>query len=170
MRQVHPEGLVQAHPKRWQDVHEILRTCDLVFSCVDGYLAREEIERYLRRYRVPLIDIGMDVREVQGGFLIVGQAILSKPGGPCMRCFGFIRDELLRQEAERYGAAGERAQVVWPNGTLASSAIGMAMALLLPWHAEQRPAPYLLYDGNALTVAPHPRLPFIPATCVHYEG
>lgn len=170
MQRVHPEGRVEAHPQRWQDVHDVLRGCDLVFSCVDGYLAREEIERYLRRYRIPQIDIGMDVREVAGGFVIVGQAILSRPGGPCLRCFGYIRDELLRQEAERYGAAGERAQVVWPNGTLASTAIGMAMALLLPWHTEQVTAPYLLYNGNALTVTPHPRLPFVPATCVHYEG
>ena len=65
----------------------------------------------------------MDVHDCkEKGFLISGQVILSMPGHPCMRCCGFITDERLKQEAERYGAAGARPQVVWPNGVLASTA------------------------------------------------
>jgi hypothetical protein len=169
MSRVHPEGLVHTHPCAWQEVHEVLRTCNLVFSCLDGYLARDELERYLRRFHVPLIDIGMDIAQHADGFGIVGQAILSMPGMHCMRCFGFIRDDLLTEEAARYGEAGERAQVIWPNGALASTAVGMAMGLLLPWHAQLRVPPYLVYDGNSLQVTPSPRLKYLEGVpCPHY--
>jgi hypothetical protein len=169
MWRVHPEGRVFAHACPWQEAHEILRSCDLVFSCVDGYLVRDELERYLRRFHVPLIDIGMDVKQHEAGHSIFGQAILSLPGSHCMRCFGFIRDELLQDEALRYGDAGERAQVVWPNAALASTAVGMAMSLLLPWHSKLSIDPYLLYDGNRLEITPSPRLKHLEKLpCGHY--
>lgn len=169
MSRVHPEGRVHPHACLWQDAHEVLRSCDLVFSCVDGYLARDELERYLRRFHVPLIDIGMDVTRHEAGHSICGQAILSLPGSYCMRCFGFIRDELLQEEARRYGDAGERAQVIWPNGALASTAVGIAMSLLLPWHSGLTIAPYLIYDGNRLEISPSPRLQHLQGLpCRHY--
>jgi molybdopterin-synthase adenylyltransferase len=171
MMRVHPEGKVVSHPHRWQEIHEVLRGCDLVFSCLDGYLARDELERYLRRFQVPLVDIGMDVSQHEAGFAIHGQAILSMPGSHCMRCFGFIRDELLAEEAERYGDAGPRAQVVWPNGALASTAVGMAMSFLLPWHTGLAVAPYLVYDGNRMEITPSPRLKYLSGTtCPHYPA
>ena len=132
MQRVHPEGRVFIHSKRWQEVREILRTCDLVFTCIDGYLAREEIERYLRRDLVPMIDIGMDVVKIAAGHQIRGQIILTMPGYHCMRCFGFIRDDLLSAEAAKYGDAGEFPQVVRSNGVLASTAVGIATSLFLP--------------------------------------
>jgi hypothetical protein len=169
MKRVHPEGAVVLHPDRWQDVHEVLRNCDLVFSCLDGYLARDELERYLRRFDVPLVDIGMDVSGSEAdGYRIFGQAILSMPGRHCLRCFGYVRDELLTEEAALYGEAGERAQVIWPNSALASTAVGMAMQLLTPWHSQLTTAPYLVYDGNALTIYPSPRLQYLPAQCPHF--
>lgn len=169
MRRVFPEGNVITHPCKWQEVHEVLRTCHLVFSCLDGYLARDELERYVRRYQVPLIDIGMDVSQHESGYAIHGQAILSMPGSHCMRCFGFIRDELLAKEARRYGNAGVNPQVVWPNGALASAAVGMAMSLLLPWHQQLEVAPYLVYDGNRMQVMPSPRLEHVvEIPCSHY--
>jgi hypothetical protein len=169
MWRVNPEGSVIPHACGWQEEHEVLRSCDVVFSCVDGYLVRDELERYLRRYHVPLIDIGMDVTKYEKGHSIHGQAILSLPGSHCMRCFGFIRDELLQEEARRYGDAGERAQVIWPNAALASTAIGLAMSLLLPWHSNLMIAPYLVYDGNKLEIAPSPRLRHLDAVaCKHY--
>lgn len=170
MRRVHPEGRVFTHPKRWQDVHEILRTCDLVFTCIDGYLAREEIERYLRRYLVPMIDIGMDVVKIAAGHQIRGQVILSMPGCHCLRCFGFIRDDLLNDEAAKYGDAGDFPQVVWSNGVLASTAVGMATSLFLPWCDQVNPCPYLIYDGNTSTVTPSPRLLHLSESCRHYDG
>jgi len=169
MRRIHPEGRVFAHPCVWQDVHEVLRECDLVFSCLDGYLARDEIERYCRRFQIPLIDIGMDVIQHDSGYQICGQIILSMPGSYCMRCFGYVRDELLAEEARRYGDAGERAQVVWPNSLLASTAVSIGMSLLLPWRVGLAVCPYLVYDGNQLTVTPSPRLFHLPEFgCQHY--
>lgn len=170
MLRVHPQGNVIPHCARWQEVREVLPACDIVFACVDGYLAREEIERFLRRYQVPLIDIGMDVVRGDEGHTIRGQVILSTPGRHCMRCFGFIRDELLAEEAGRYGAAGEAPQVVWPNGTLASTAVGIATALLLPWHASQTICPYLVYEGNRFELMPSPRLAHLRGiACRHYD-
>jgi hypothetical protein len=156
---------------RWQEITEIVRSSQIVFACVDGYLARDEIERFTRRFQLPLIDIGMDVlRGDHDDHRIVGQAILSMPGGPCMRCLGYLRDDLLAAEALQYGLAGENPQVIWPNGTLASTAVGMALQLLLPWRHNSMPAPYLVYDGDALTVSPHPRLRYTAATCRHFDG
>jgi hypothetical protein len=168
MQRVHPEGKVIAHACTWQDAHHFLRSCNLVFSAVDGYLVRDELERYLRRFHVPLIDIGMDVTRHDSGHTICGQTILSLPGSHCMRCFGFIREDLLQAEARRYGDAGERAQVIWPNSSLAATAVGMAMSLLLPWHPGLEIAPYLIYDGNRLEITPSPRLRHLPAVCPHY--
>jgi molybdopterin-synthase adenylyltransferase len=171
MRRVHPQGSVIPHATTWQEVRRVLATCDIVFVCVDGYLAREEIERYLRRFQIPLIDIGMTVRAVDGGYQICGQVILSMPGRHCMRCFGFLRDELLVEEAARYGDAGDNAQVVWPNGTLASTAVAMATALVLPWHAKQTICPYLVYDGNRFEMNPSPRLRHMEGiTCSHFDA
>ena len=169
MRRVFPVGCVQAHSDKWQSHHEVLRECDLVFSCVDGYTEREEIERYTRRYHVPLIDIGMDVRDVQGGHIICGQVITSMPGGACMRCMGYLSESAMQEEVGRYGAAGDRPQVIWPNGVLASTAVSVAMALLLPWHREAHIWPYLVYDGNTGTVSPSPRLPHVPKMCEHFD-
>jgi hypothetical protein len=113
----------------------------------------------------------MDVMEHESGYTIFGQAILSLPGSHCLRCFGFLRDELLEQEARRYGDAGERAQVIWPNSALASTAVGMAMSMLLPWHPSLMIAPYLVYDGNRLEIAPSPRLEHLRGIpCQHYNA
>jgi hypothetical protein len=169
MIRVHPGGQVITHRARWQDVREVLPTCDLVFACVDGYLARDEIERYLRRY-LPLIDIGMDVLGVEEGYSIRGQIILSLPRKHCMRCFGFIRDDLLAEEARQYGDAGDAPQVVWPNGTLASTAIGIATAMLLPWHFTLIISPYTIYDGNRFELTGSPRLQHVRGACPHYDS
>lgn len=171
-KRVNPDGELVPHPYRWQDAHEILRACDVVFTCVDGYLARAELEAYLRRFHVPMIDIGMDVAEsAAGGFQIRGQMILSLPGAHCMRCFGFLRDSAMAEEAARYGAAGDNAQVVWPNAALASAAVGMGMSLLLPWQSGLRVDPYLVYDGNRMVFTPWPGLRHLAGlTCTHFPA
>ena len=80
--------------------------------------------------------------------LISGQVIFSTPGGPCMKCLGFLTDEKLQEEAMKYGKAGSRPQVVWPNGVLASSAVGLAVELVTNWTRRARAYEYLVYDGN----------------------
>ena len=65
-----------------------------------------------------------------------------------MRCIDFINEETLGREAGQYGSAGGRPQVVWSNGVLASSAIGLAMDLICGWTGLNRTHEYLVYDGN----------------------
>jgi len=142
---------VRGFPCKWQDHPEPLRDCHIVFGCVDSYRGRQELEVACRRYLMHYIDIGMDVHG-QERPVIGGQIILSSPGSLCMRCMGFLTDEKLAQEAARYGDAGGRPQVVWPNGVLASTAVGLAVDLVTNWTQRDRSFAYLTYDGNQATV------------------
>jgi molybdopterin-synthase adenylyltransferase len=158
-------------PYRWQERAEILRGCHIVFGCLDSFSDRAELEVACRRYMQPLIDIGMDVHSVGDEYVIGGQVILSMPGFLCMRCVGFIRDDVLSKEASRYGAAGPRAQVIWPNGVLASAAVGVFMQLVTPWHKLHISTVYLEYDGNANTLRPSNRLIALQGhVCPHFLG
>jgi hypothetical protein len=150
---INPNAVVTPVAKKWQDCHELLRTCVAVFGCVDSFLARDELERYCRRYLLPYIDVGMTVTAVDDHFAISGQVVTSMPGRACMRCLGFLTEAMLADEVSRYGAAGPKPQVIWPNGVLASTAIGIFVQMLTPWHRRELPL-YLEYDGNALTLTP----------------
>lgn len=171
VRALTPDAEIAPLQKRWQEVTEKLKGCDVLFGCVDSFSERQQLEAFARRYLIPYIDIGMDVHSVDGAPpVLAGQIILSLPGGPCMRCIGFITDENLTREASRYGDAGPRPQVVWPNGVLASTAVGIAVDLLTSWTKETREVIYLSYYGNAGTVTPHPQLEFLPRSgCPHYQ-
>lgn len=149
-----PEARVRLLQERWQDVMPMLRSCDIIIGAVDKLSLRDELERFARSHLIPYIDIGMTVgARPDGSFLISGQVIQSIPGAPCLRCLGFITPYKLQIEAERYGEAGANPQVVWPNGVLASTAIGLCMKLLTPWATDDaRELEYLSYDGNAGTV------------------
>jgi molybdopterin-synthase adenylyltransferase len=91
----------------------------------------------------PYIDIGMDVHDLGNQFAISGRVILSMPGELCMKCMGFLRDDLLAREAENYGAAGSKPRVIWPNGVLASLAVGVFVELVTPWQNRHRRVWYL---------------------------
>jgi len=161
------------HQGRWQERPELLRGCDIVFGCIDSFAERRELEVACRRYLIPYIDIGMDVHRVgETPPRMAGQVVLSMPGEPCMFCLGFLNEERLAKEASEYGAAGSRPQVVWGNGVLASSAVGVVVDLLAGWSGRQHRLAYLSYDGNAGTLEPHVRLryPSWPTTCPHYPA
>jgi hypothetical protein len=147
---VNPDVIVRPLAERWEQVAPQLKHSTAIFGCVDSYRVRSEIESFARRYLIPYIDIGMDVHGDRGNFQVCGQIILSLPGYPCLRCFGFITEEHLAREAEQYTAAGGRPQVVWPNGTLASTAVAKFMQLMTPWSKGQEPSLYTEYDGNRL--------------------
>lgn len=137
----------------WRSNLPALRSCDVILGSVDTFIEREQLERFARRSLIPYIDVGMDVHDLkEHGFLVSGQVILSSPGNPCMRCCGFITDERLKREAERYGAAGSRPQVVWSNGVLASTAVGLLVQLITPWFPRPPGFAYLEYDGNQSTI------------------
>ena len=101
--------------------------------------------------------------------MVSGQVILSTPGAPCLRCCGFITDERLKEEAERYGAAGGRPQVVWSNGVLASTAVGLLTQILTPWYPDPPAFVYLEYDGNKGTVSRSARMDVLrDRSCTHH--
>lgn len=154
----------------WTEVTAELRDADVIFACVDSIGCRSEPESFARRFIIPLIDIGMDVHESNGEFSIGGQVMLSMPGKPCMRCMGLVTYEALAKEAARYGAAGGKPQVVWPNGTLASIAVGFFMKLVTPWETHKATPLLLEYDGDLQTVAPSNKLAYLAACCKHFDS
>lgn len=155
----------------WQSHAVELRQVTVVFGCVDSFVERAQLEGMCRRFLIPYVDIGMDVTKSSAGHAISGQVILSVPGCPCMRCMGFITDELLATEAQRYGAAGARPQVVWPNGVLASTAVGVFVTLMLPWQGRGDVPLFIEYDGNSHRVFPSNRLSMISqVACKHFAG
>ncbi len=169
IRGLQPKAIIETYPKRWQEEPLPLRRCDLIFGCVDGLGNRRDLEATARRYLIPYIDIGLDVH--QAGTeppIMAGQVILSMPGNLCMHCMGVIQEQALAQEGRRYGDAGPRPQVIWANGVLASTAVGIAIDLLTDWTRKLRNPVYLQYFGNEGTVQPSPRLEFAAKTCKHY--
>jgi molybdopterin/thiamine biosynthesis adenylyltransferase len=171
IKRLQPHAKISLHRLRWQEDPEPLMGCDLVFGCLDTFQDRDELETFCRRHLILYIDIGMDVHQVKDDPpRMAGQVILSAPGRPCMKCLGFITPEKLALEAAKYGVAGPRPQVVWPNGVLASSAVGIAINSLTNWTAGREAPFYLSYDGNRNTVVDHPRLRYgIPDRCPHYQ-
>lgn len=169
---LNPEADYQAIPTTWQEAAGALGACDIIIGGVDSYTQRSELEAFCRRLMIPYVDMGMDVHELDTGFSISGQTILSMPGGPCMWCTGYLTDARLREEAARYGAAGGKPQVVWPNGVLASLAVGLVVKLLTPWRASQGEiGAYLEYDGDAQTVRTSNRFRAVAdKTCRHYPS
>ena len=168
---VSPETEIVKHDGPWNHALDDLKNVDFIFGCVDTMGARDDIERFARRYGIAYIDIGMDVHGEEGRYFISGQVIASLPGQPCMRCMGFITDAALAAENARYGAAGGHPQVVWPNGVLASTAIGIFMALRTPWNDQIPPPIFIEYDGNRCTTAPSPKLKYLAAgVCRHMDG
>ncbi len=170
IKRINPHATVQVVSQKWQECHALLRGCDVIFGSVDTYRERFELEITARRYLIPYIDVGMDVHSVGERFFVSGQVILSMPGALCMRCLGFLRDDLLAREAENYGAAGDRPQVVWANGILASAAVGVFTQLITPWHANHSTTVYLEYEGNTQTLASSSRLECMKdRRCSHFS-
>ena len=88
-----------------------------------------------------------------------------------MFCLDFLNEKKLGIEAAQYGAVGDRPQVVWPNGVLASTAVGIAIDLLTDWTRSLRGPVYLTYRGNDSTVQPHIRMQYLGGErCEHYPA
>jgi molybdopterin/thiamine biosynthesis adenylyltransferase len=169
---INPHMRIVPVSDRWQEGHMELRGCAFIFGCVDSWSEREQLERFARRFLVPYIDIGMDVHDLgDGEFTISGQVFLSMPGQPCLRCAGILTDDLLSDEAQRYGAAGAKPQVIWPNGILASAAVGLFMQLFTPWHSGRSEIAYLEYDGDNQALHSSPLAEIIrKKKCDHFNS
>jgi hypothetical protein len=166
---IRPSANVEAVVGTWQENQLSLRDCTVIFGCVDSYSEREQLDRFCRRFLIPFIDIGMDVFALGDSYHIVGQTVLSSPGHPCLRCMGIVTEENLKEEAAKYGAAGPRAQVIWPNAVLASSAVGLFVQLVCPWYEPSSASAYLEYNGNTPSLTSSPRMEFVINTpCPHF--
>jgi hypothetical protein len=167
---LHNDASIEAFPQRWQDHLNELKECSLVFGCIDSFIQRRDLECYLRSFQIPYIDIGMDVHCIPGNPpRVAGQVILSLPGCLCMQCMGYLTEDVLAREVARYGDAGSHPQVVWCNGVLASTAVGVAIDVLTNWTSFKKEPMYLSYDGNKNIIAPDSRLQYIKhRICPHY--
>lgn len=169
IKKILPKANTITIDSRWQADPEWLQGCDVVVGCVDSYAERQQLEAECRRYLIPYIDIGMDVFAAEdGGFEMPGQVILTMPGTPCLHCFGFLTEEKLGKEAALYGAVGGNPQVVWPNGVLASTAVGIIVDLITGWSGKKQPTIYLAYDGRSGLIEQHIRVRFASQECTHY--
>ena len=168
IKSVNPTAVVEQFDKKWQETGAPIRKADVVFGCVDTFLARQELESTTHRYFIPYLDIGMDVAKCEGQYFISGQVVLSMPGEPCMKCMGFLTDEKLGREAARYGEAGEHPQVVWANGALASAAVGKFVQFTTRWAKPDALCAYDSYDGNSGRIIAHPRLQYSDKHCSHH--
>ncbi len=156
--EINPRANVEVHACRWQDRPKALDGSTLVMGCVDSFSERQQIEACCRRLLVPYIDIGMDVHTGDPPAM----------SGPCMFCMHFLTAEKIGREVANYGVAGGRPQVVWANGVLASTAVGIAVNILTGWTKAPSPI-YLQYNGNDGTLTPHIRLGYlVPGPCPHY--
>jgi hypothetical protein len=169
IKRVNPRAKVLTVSKKWQEEAEHLRDCDVIFGCVDTFSERQQLEAAARRYLIPYIDIGMDVCTADDGFSIGGQVVLSVPGGLCLRCYGILTDERLCREAAQYGAAGSRPQVVWANGVLASTAVGICVQLLCPWRNQQMGGILREYDGESHTLSTSNKMAYLSSQCPHFS-
>ncbi len=164
---------VEVSQRKWQQADHLIRDTHVLFGCLDGYQQRGYLESAARRFLLPYVDIGMDVTALETGtFAIAGQMIMTLPSGPCMHCLGFLTDQRLSQEENRYGDAGINPQVVWTNGTLASLAVGAFVKLVTPWFDVKEKYTWLELEGNTQTVAPSQQPKYMPAfdRCPHHGG
>ena len=170
---IRPWATVEPAQKNWQEVDHLIRDSHVLFGCVDGYQERQYLEGAARRFGIPYVDIGMDVTEIaKGVFAVAGQMIMTRPGSPCLRCLGFLTDDRLSEEENRYGDAGVNPQVVWTNGMLASLAVGTFIKLVTPWFEAKEPYVWLELDGNSQTVTAsrQPEYLLKGPVCPHYDG
>ncbi len=142
----------------------------MIFRCVDSFIARGDLEAFCRRNFLPYIDIGMDVIKTEKAFDAFGQVFLSMPGSPCMCCFGLINAKSLAEEAQKYGTAGNKPQVAWSNGVLASTAVGTAVDILTDWSKSLREPVLISYSGNRGTMSADKQLKDMKDfDCPHYS-
>lgn len=153
IQKLHKNAIVIDHAKKWEDVNYDLMMCDAIIGCVDKFAARRDLESFCRRHMIPYLDVGMDVKKLPNEqYEIYGQVILSMPNEPCLKCMGFLTDDVLEEEAKDYGDAGNKPQVVWSNGILCSAAVGAIVDLLTDWSKKLRHPIYQTFRGSELVL------------------
>ncbi|MCO5166644.1 MAG: ThiF family adenylyltransferase [Planctomycetes bacterium] len=80
---------------------QALRSCDVIFSCVDRHTPRALLNQLAYEALVPLIDMGTAFRVDPTGRMSAsaGRVVVIGPGRPCLGCWGHIDPDALRVEA-----------------------------------------------------------------------
>lgn len=168
---IRPDLCVVAIKDVWQNAADALKGCDIIVGGLDSVRAKDELDAFCRRFLIPYIDMGMDVHGEGATCIVSGQVVLSSPGRPCLRCLHIVTQSALERESAAYGTAGGRPQVVWPNGVLASTAVGLVIQLVTPWHPAPVDSAYLEYDGNLGSIVPSAILKHQSRhSCSHYPA
>ena len=138
---------------------EALRRCDLIVACVDRLQVRDDLNRFCKRYLIPLIDVGIEItpdRDRPGAVeAITGRVTKVMPAGPCLRCQGIIDDDKLAAERgdQPLGYTGAARvpdpAVVTLNGIVASAAATEVLQQLTGFAGASSPNCGWIYDGLA---------------------
>lgn len=168
-RGLQPKAKIDDRRLGWEAKVSALRCCDVIFGAIDGFAARRDLEAFCRNHLIPLVDIGMKVlRPDNEAPEIRGQVILSMPGEICMHCLQFLTAANLAEDVQVYDK-DPQPQVIWPNGILASSAIGYAIGLLTGWSGSSVPPCRMDYRGSLMTVSPsHMAAALSGHACTHF--
>lgn len=131
---------VVAEPFPTPNTLNALHPCAVVISCVDNVQTRSEVNRFVLRHALPLLDIGTTITPEP--FRVDGHLTLAMPGSQCLRCLGHVSDVMLEQTRARarqgrYGLDEQRPQVVSFNGLLASAAVTEVLKLLTGFGGSQ---------------------------------
>ena len=134
-----------------------LRECDVIVACVDRLQARDQLNRFCKRYLIPLIDLGIEIRlshdSVPIAASIPGRISKVQPDGPCLRCQGVV--DQARLEHERGGRAPAYLEnprlpdpaVITLNGVVASIATTEVLQILTGFAGSDSPNCGWIYDG-----------------------
>jgi molybdopterin/thiamine biosynthesis adenylyltransferase len=138
---------------------EALRHCDLIVACVDRLQVRDDLNRFCKRYLIPLIDVGIEITPDRGNpgavEAITGRVTKVLPAGPCLRCQGVIDDGKLAAErdGQPLGYTGAARvpdpAVVTLNGIVASVAATEVLQQLTGFAGTCSPNCGWIYDGLA---------------------
>lgn len=160
LESIDPEIVVVpvAHAFPDSEARAEMKTADVIVACVDTWRARADIDAFCRRYAIPLIDIGMEIRTEDGVLRRAhGHVTVVAPDTACNRCF-LVTDARLAEEQQarpdgydRNPDAGEP-QVVSMNGTLAAEAVSAVLDLVTGYSGGRRGPGHWIYDGRRGTL------------------
>jgi molybdopterin/thiamine biosynthesis adenylyltransferase len=171
---IDPEIVVERVKARFpeQPTLAALKTVDLVISCVDSFLVREQINAFCRRHHLPLIDIGMNITTHEERLrTAAGQMVVVLPDSCCLRCSPLLSEAVLERERRERPPGYDRnrdsagdPQVVSMNGVLASEACNSALDLITGYAAGARGPGWWGYDGKVGEITRY-TLPARNASC-----
>ena len=174
IRKIIPDADIVKAQNKWQfsSSDPAFLECEIIFSCLDDFATRMQIESFTRKHGIILIDIGLSIKSDSAGrFYCMGQVVMSHPDGPCFKCLDFITDKDLELEATRYGQVGIRPQVISANSILGNTAVSLAVELLSNWTGASPVAFYKHFDGNFLDMSNNLKLEsksFQDCKCKHF--